>query len=99
MERAMNDSPKGLSTASRKLWATFTGTFEWDEGQLAILEKGLQANDLDLRAGKQIKRDGLMVRDHLGDCRPHPLLLTQKNARAQFLLCMKMLGLHISAER
>ena len=87
---------KHLSRESKALWRKIVR--EWsidDPAGLKVLDVGLEALDRATKARMMIEKDGMIVRDRFGQKKPHPLLATERDARAQFMQAVKSLNLDV----
>ena len=69
-----------------------------DPAALKILATLCEASDRAQGCREVIDREGLTVTDRFGQVRPHPLLSSERDARAQVLQAFKVLGLEIEKE-
>jgi len=85
-----------LSKNARKLKKKIKTEYSiCDSGGLAILDAGLQAFDRAAAAKIRIDVEGMTIVDRFGALKPHPLLATERDARAQWLQAIKQLNLDI----
>lgn len=63
-----------------------------DSGGLAILQTALEAFDRMRDCQRVIQVDGATVRDRWGQVKPHPLLATERDARAQWLAGLRQMN-------
>jgi len=66
-----------------------------DSGGLSILEAGLEAFDRATAAKTRIDEEGMTLPDRFGTLKPHPLLTTERDARAQWHMALKALNLDL----
>ncbi len=85
-------APDGLSVRARRLYSDVTALYLLEPHQLAVLVKALEAFDTAEAARKAIGT-ALTVETRLGDVKVNPLIVVERDARAQFFLGMKQLGL------
>ena len=72
---------------------------EWvlDAHHLKLLAMAARAWDRCEAARAQVARDGMMVESKRYGPKPHPLLAVERDARLQFLRCVRTLGLDEAA--
>jgi len=88
-------APRHLKDAARALWTDVTATFVLEPHHLAVLVKGLEAFDRAEAAREAIERDGILTTSRLGEVKAHPAVAIERDARAQFFVAIKALGLDI----
>lgn len=89
-------TPKGLSTEARTWWKRLSSEYEIsDDAGLLLLETAMQAFDRLRECQAAIERDGPMVLDRFGQRKAHPLLPTERDARAQMLAALRALNLDV----
>ena len=93
-------APAHLSSEARDWWRKITREFAIDDdaGRL-LLTTALEAYDLMKSCQAEIDQDGLTVRGSTKQKRAHPLLTTQRDARAQMLMALKSLNLDLEPLR
>ena len=64
-----------------------------------LLQTALEALDRMRDCQRAIAADGLTVKDRFDKPKPHPLLVTERDARSQMLLALKQLNLDIAPDR
>jgi phage terminase small subunit len=87
-------APGHLSAARRRLWRSILS--DWpisDSAHLAVLESALSALDRAEACRAAIAKTGLVVADRFNQVKPHPLLASERDARAGFLAGIRSLGL------
>ncbi|MFN2269047.1 MAG: hypothetical protein ABR533_12280 [Desulfonatronovibrio sp.] len=67
----------------------------FDPGGEALLRTFASAFSLELRCQEQIDTEGLTIIDRFEQVKPHPLLPTLRDARAQKLAALKALNLDL----
>jgi hypothetical protein len=78
------------------MWREIIAEFSFDDpASLALLRSALEAHQRSRRCRLAIARDGETVRDRFGQVRAHPLLPTERDARAAFLAAMRVLNLDL----
>jgi phage terminase small subunit len=70
-----------------------------DDAGLLLLQTALEAYDRMKSAAAQIEADGETIKDRFGQLKPHPLLPTERDARAQMLAALKQLNLDLEPLR
>jgi len=88
-------APRHLSEPARRLFADITGTYVLEPHHVQLLIKALESFDRAEQARTEIGKGPLMVTSRLGEPKVHPLLTVERDARAQFFLGIKQLGLDI----
>ena len=93
-------APKTLSAEARSWWRKLSREYEIsDEGGKLLLLMSLEAFDRLRGAQRAIKRDGASIQDRWGQVKQHPLLTTERDARAQMLMALKQLNLDVEPLR
>ncbi len=91
-----NTAPKTLSQEAVKWWAKLVAEFEIDDDAgLLILNTAFEAFDAMRAAQKQIKKQGMTIKDKFGQMKIHPLCSVVRDSRAQMLQAFKHLNLDI----
>jgi len=89
-------APQHLSAESRRLWRLFHTEYELDDrAAILLLQTALEARDRMAEAQAKIKKDGLTILDRFEQPKPHPLLVAERDSRAQMLQALKALNLDI----
>ena len=88
-------APRHLSAPARRLFADVVGTYVLEPHHVALLTKALEAFDRAEQARAEIGKGPLMVQSRLGELKPHPLIGVERDARAQFFVALRQLGLDI----
>jgi phage terminase small subunit len=88
--------PGDLGATGKALWVKLARAYRVDDehGQ-TVLALGCRAADREEACRRQIKRDGVSVRDKWGQIKPHPLLAAERDARSQVLAALRALSLPI----
>jgi P27 family predicted phage terminase small subunit len=88
--------PSGLSAEARAWWRRLAAEHDIADapGRL-LLQTALEAFDRMRGAQRAIKKDGATVLDRFGQRKAHPLLSTERDARAQMLASLKALNLDL----
>jgi len=68
-----------------------------DQAGLEILARAMESFDRMQAASKIIDRDGMTTRNRFDELREHPSMNSERKARAQFLIAMKMLNFDVGA--
>jgi len=85
-------APAGLSARAKRLYLDVTEVYILEPHQDAILVKALESFDTAEAARKAIG-GALTIETRLGDVKVNPLIVVERDARGQFFLGMKQLGL------
>ncbi len=89
-------APSDLSEESLQLWEILTTQYHIeDPGGQAILITALRAHDRARQAQALIQADGLVLVDRWNQKKIHPAAAVERDARSQFLMALKALGLDI----
>ena len=92
-------APKTLSVEARGIWSRLHGEFALaDAGAVEILDAGLHSFDTLRQAEALLKKDGIVVLDRYGTPKAHPAADIARQARAQWLAALRMLGLHAQGD-
>lgn len=81
-------TPRGLSSAGRKLWDAGVAEFEWAQHELAMLEEAARTRDRIVELDKLVSNEGLMLTSSQGS-RVHPAV---GEARQQRLVMARLLA-------
>ena len=96
MKNSVMRPPKHLSAESKRWWQKISEEYRLDdEAGLLILQTACEAFDRMRGAQHQIAEDGTTFQDRFGQIKGHPLLPTERDARAQLLAALKQLNLDI----
>ena len=88
--------PPSLSKEARKIWSLLQAEYGIDDpAGLQLLNIYGQAFDRVAECRKAIDREGLQVADRFGQLKSHPLLTTERDARAQMLQALKALNIDV----
>jgi P27 family predicted phage terminase small subunit len=90
-------APKGLSDEARKLWRSICSDFEMDASGLALLAEACYSLDRLRQAQALIRNEGITVQDRFQQPKQHPATLIERDARNQFVKCLKALNLDVEA--
>ena len=90
----MKNAPKHLSSEAKKTWQKLSDEFNIDDNAgLLLLQTAMEAFDRMRQAQAQIRADGMTISDRFGQPKPHPLLITERDARSALLAALKALRL------
>lgn len=87
------EPPQPLTDAGFRLWVAITHEYKLDPAALEILALGCEAYSRSRQAGEILDKEGLMSCNRFGDVHEHPAVKAERDARAQCLVALKMLGL------
>jgi phage terminase small subunit len=87
-------APKHLSSAAKSWWRALFKAYAIDEPASLILRVALESWDRLNEASGAVKKDGLVISDHLGT-RAHPALRVEKEARSGFLQSWRLLNFDV----
>ena len=87
-------TPSHLGPNGRSFWTAVQSEYEIEDAQgLALLRVAAEALDRLEQARQILAKDGLTQLDRFGVPKQHPMLTTEKDARAGFLAATRALGL------
>ncbi|HUE96841.1 MAG TPA: P27 family phage terminase small subunit [Longimicrobiaceae bacterium] len=87
-------APEGLSESGARLWASALERFPFRPTELALLESALRALDRAEKARAVVECEGLTVETpSSGVVRPHPACSIEAEARREFRIAWRTLGL------
>jgi phage terminase small subunit len=87
-------APTGLSASARGIWRSTLERFPFRLTELALLESALRALDRAEAARAVVEREGLtVVTPDSGVIRPHPACSIEAEARREFRIAWRTLGL------
>lgn len=87
--------PKGLSPEAGRVWKALHAEFELtDAAAVQVLTIGLRAYDTARAAEVLLGEQGLTIIDRYGSPKAHPAVDIARQARAQYLGALRMLGIH-----
>jgi P27 family predicted phage terminase small subunit len=85
--------PDHLGEPERQIWDHVFADYELtNETAIDVLVTALEAHQRSREAREAIQREGMQVAGRDGQSKPHPLLATERDARAAFLAGLKALG-------
>jgi hypothetical protein len=91
-------APKELAQPERQLWEGITAEHAFgDAASLSLLRTALEAHERARLCREAIQRDGMTFKDRFGQVKVHPLLASERDARAAFISAMRALNLNIGA--
>lgn len=91
--------PEHLGAAGRDLWLSIQNQYEiTDAGGCALLQQAAEAADRVRECRELIAEQGAVMRTKTG-AKAHPLLATERDARAALLRAVRYLGLDIEPLR
>lgn len=86
-------APAGLSAASKEIWRRIHAEYEIaDVPRLELLESALRSRDTAEKARQTLEKDGLTFVDKHGQPRAHPAAAIHRDARAQYVSTLRVLG-------
>ena len=98
--KKLRTAPSALSPEARGWWRRLCREYAIeDEGGRLLLQMGLEAFDRMREAQQSIAQDGVVTTDRFGQRKAHPLLTTERDARAQMLMALKQLNLYVEPLR
>lgn len=98
--RTRNGVPDHLTTEAASWWQRLTKEYDiGDDAGRLLLQTALESFDRMRGCQSAIARDGAMIKDRFEQLKPHPLLATERDARAQMLAALKALNLDIEPLR
>ncbi len=98
-EKRQPPAPDHLSSEAKEWWLRVIREWEIDTAQLPILEVALGAWDRLAEARQQIAEDGLtFMNQETGVRHAHPAVSIERDARREFRLAWKQLGLETEIE-
>jgi len=93
-------APGHLSDDARRWWRRLIAEYRIDDpAGLLLMQTAMEAFDRMKAAAAEIARDGQTVRDRFEQAKPHPLLATERDARAQLMAALKALNLDLEPLR
>jgi P27 family predicted phage terminase small subunit len=88
--------PAGLGAHGKALWTKLqAGYGVVDPAGLAVIEQAAKAIDRLEECRRAIARDGVTTTDRWGQVKPHPLLASERDARAGVLAAIRQLGAEV----
>ena len=97
--RVMAKPPRHLDAIERRLWSQILLENELDgSAALSLLRAAMESHGRARTCREQIDREGAVYRDRFEQPKSHPLLSTERDARAAFLTAMRALNLDLAGE-
>lgn len=90
----MMKAPRHLSAEAGRLFRQLAEECDFTAGEFKVLQAACEAWDRAKQAREQIDAAGLTIQDRFGQTKNHPLLMTERDARSQFLAGMRQLRLN-----
>ena len=91
--------PGHMGKAGRRLWRRIMADYDVPESVLDLLEQCCGALDRAESCRERIDAEGLVVLDRFEQTRPHALLAAERDARSQFRMLYRELGLEEPDEK
>ena len=88
-------APAHLGAPEREIWADIIADWTGSRASFALLTVGLEAHQRAREARETIDNEGLTVIGRDGQVRAHPLLGAERDARRNFAMVLKQLGIKI----
>ncbi|MDO8862470.1 P27 family phage terminase small subunit [Haliea sp. E1-2-M8] len=89
-----------MSTEARSWWDRLLAEYGIaDDAGLLLMQTALESFDRMRDCQAAVTRDGAMIKDRFDQLKPHPLLATERDARAQMLSALKALNLDLEPLR
>ena len=85
--------PKTLKRRGRELFRIVTGSFPLEAHHYPLLQTACEALDRYEQCRARLYREGLVYLDRFGKPKAHPLTTVERDARGQFILALRELGL------
>jgi phage terminase small subunit len=93
-------APHHFGPIEKRMWRELSAAFAFDDpASLAILRVALEAHGRSRECREAIDRDGAAIRDRWQQLKPHPLLASERDARAAFLAAMRSLNLDLASPK
>lgn len=86
-------TPAGLGAAGKALWRRLTGTFDFESGELVILETAARQADALAALEAVVAESGLMVAGSAGQPRLNPAVAECRQGRIALARMLGMLGM------
>lgn len=89
-------APAHLDAQEKKIWSNVCEDYKIEtNAALDILLSACENHQRARLAREQIAIDGMTVTDKFGQSKPHPLLATERDARAAWIAAIKFLGIKL----
>ena len=86
--------PKHLKKAAKDMWSRLIEDYEInDSAGLALLESACICYQRAEDARKQVRREGLTIKDRFEQIRPHPCCAIERDSRGQMVAALRALKL------
>jgi P27 family predicted phage terminase small subunit len=93
-------APSHLSSDAKRWWRELMNEYAInDAAGLLLLQTAMEAHDRMKAAAAEIEKDGQTLPDRFGQPKPHPLLSTERDARAAMMAALKQLNLDLEPLR
>ena len=93
-------APKHLTSEARQWWRSLVTDYDLDDpAGLLLLQTAMECFDRMRECQRVIAEDGVATRGSRKQIRSHPLLTTERDAKAQMLASLKALNLDIEPLR
>jgi len=86
-------APEHLQPATREWWRGIVRTYELEPHHLKLLTLLCESWDRLLLIRRRIKRDGMFIRNRLGELKAHPGLAAERQERVVFARLLRELDL------
>jgi P27 family predicted phage terminase small subunit len=87
--------PDHLGDVEKKIWLDVTSEFSGSRSSLRVLTTGLEAHQRARECRDAIDAEGLTIVGRDGQSKAHPLLAAEREARKQFMVMFKTLGIKL----
>jgi P27 family predicted phage terminase small subunit len=100
LKKSTAKAPSHLSPEARRWWRRLQQEYAFDDqGGLLLLQTALESFDRMRAAQAAIKEDGATSLDRFGQLKAHPLLPTERDARAAMMAALRQLNLDLEPLR
>jgi P27 family predicted phage terminase small subunit len=97
MKSTTAKAPAGLCVEAQRFWRKVIEEFTVDDvGSLRVLASACESFDRMLQARDVISKEGLTCVDRFGQCKAHPAVLIERDARQAMLNALKQLKLEVN---
>jgi len=87
---------KALSAEASELWKNLQGEYDIsDSAGVALLNRLAESLDALREGQKELKKDGITIRDQRGSLKPHPATILVDKSHKQMLDALRLLRLDI----
>jgi P27 family predicted phage terminase small subunit len=94
MKRETPPAPAHLQAPGARFWRRIAEAFQLEPYHLDLLEQACEALDRAEGARERIDADGLTVLDRFGQVKANPLCAVERDARSQFRMLYRELGVN-----